>query len=81
MLKLRPGMIKKLHAEFLQEKRANKTFAEEGIAGREDTGTHVASASGKGASKSTGLFAKSASVAWRPRAAPDTQLTESDFGP
>ena len=78
-------MIKNLHAEFLREKRANKTFAEERIVRREDKGTHVASESGKGASKSTGasmeLYAKSASVVWRPRAAPDTQLPESDKGP
>lgn len=78
-------MIKNLQAEFLAAKAAKNNFAEEGIVRREDKGTHVASGSGERASKSTGasmeLHAKSASVAWRPRAAPDTQLPESDKGP
>ena len=69
-------MIKNLHAEFLAAKAAKNNFAKERIVRGEDKGTHVASESGKGASKSIGasmeLHAKSASVVWRPRAAPDT---------
>jgi hypothetical protein len=78
-------MIKNLHAEFLAAKEAQQNFAEERIVRIEDKGTHVASESGKGAPKRPGasmsLHAKSASVAWRPREAPDTQLPESDKGP
>jgi hypothetical protein len=78
-------MIKNLHAEFLAAKAAQHFFAEERPVRREDKGTHVASESGKGASKSIGASmgasSKSASVVWRPREAPDTQLPESDKGP